>query len=1674
MRSGFPHSQGGAYSAFQCRSNVGVLPSPQDISTAPVPVVQPENGIQNNMVATQYPGELRVAHTPAKLKPGYSQSQQNFQELHHHQESQANKVSTGLQHPLPTDSKYTSWNSHHQISREDNAEFHTSVHVSKQCSSYSGTLVNENSVRQSVYNGGKQRECHRQNFSRHSLKGSNLNKNPGLRQRHLNSASSPSTIATESCPLLPALQKGNDSDSKYSTTSSSSSEETNANSEVITITNLSDGRHCKAQQVKQQVMFPFPSSQSSTENVHPVRKTKPPTDDDILDFVHKSIAEYQTILTQKNIKYEHSNKDSDRVYSPQPDSIMPKVNSVAHLPTTSAPDKEDVEWQSLNCAVTEQYTAAVGQELEEDSSKGSKTNAEFTNRVKETGDCATSASERHSTGKLVSAVESSKCAAKIEPVESASGEEAFSMNTVKNLLYEDIQPATKPPNPEHVEVSFPARSENPMYEDVSEDESQQMEDIAEYQQIMREVAFTCTKNEDESRVVLTSMPGMTLDDLTEKQTSLTLNCSMSQEQNNSLWSNSKDLDTKVEVPDDRERYMPERQSGALKLVEAEGLDSVQSITDISEDLQTKSTSVAPKNKTFQSTSLSKNLIANTKKKKSIDDQQHCGVTSKKATAHSKLNSSLDKTQIQNVVSIPINHSEWLSTQTSCEDLGEDAGCVDSQTDLSMSLSEAKKHAPPYESEGEEAFSTDTVKNPLYEDISDNDMPQLDTKLPNLEHWEVRSLACSENPIYEYISEDESQQIEYISGETSSPTQAPEPKVKQSPFENEAYGLVQGQALMTTDIISDEELIPKKQVSPEIEALTVAQQYSKTDPGFEGQLCPKYDSEQQENHSISCSPYPILKDREETDDEMDDDWLIIPIVVSDLNFEAHEQDQDSPQENVHDVWETGEKEQQCDTIPTHWPSPKPEASAFSPLEVFDTLATLQQKTAMEIKTVVELALRRSTPEREMDSEGEPLTPQSRRESVDSCETEDSLDYSPELEHNFMTVSKKLLESSAPLPLETDVVVSAKEGVNSDVTNTQKVQTSCFNKSSSLQRLGELIKVKAASKRVHPKTNGKKISKKDEIFISGSDSEDECDQYCKKKAKRKRFFSSSSDDSEDAGNSWCETVEKKFQNNSLPSRDLPAQQQMIGTKAPSEHVQHNGQNVSKEEIITIHDTDSEDDSYQNYKKTSRKNYFSSGSDSDDNSCVEETRKTSRTEDSECETAEEETQLSFTDSALSQHPSKLYVTQYEEVMQDACSDVSHSVKKSGQPIEAKGEREHVQNTTNRQRTLKRRVTFCDSDEVVKKSCFSQKKANTQDLLLSESEDIGDDLVSAKNRPSTETVGHLCRTGNAQPHKNRLSSKDSPEKQRQSADKESNSTLDPNHLIPRFLLVKPSQPAERIHKQDEKGTLPPKTSTVFSKKPDICEKNKPHLYRNKQGRFVPKPQPENDKHHAKENNIQAKVPKSRTVSRQLPLPSQDSPSTSLRSLPSTSGQLSEARQRLAYSRNISLPGETTSSSSSTSSKQSSSIPTQHLSSPKRHRSHSTPSTLNPCTNTKGPSFSEKSLRERLVKGWKEGYTPVHFQTRRNGKTSLGMKEDLRTLNNSLREARPGPSHRDKVPKQRHNLHKTTPLLMKRSRTEAIQRTNDIHRDPTVKLKGFVGKNYKWKNGDKANERIELDWEDK
>lgn len=58
----------------------------------------------------------------------------------------------------------------------------------------------------------------------------------------------------------------------------------------------------------------------------------------------------------------------------------------------------------------------------------------------------------------------------------------------------------------------------------------------------------------------------------------------------------------------------EKQDTGLKPVEAVGLDNVQGVTDVSEYLQTKSSSVS-KNKTFELSSLNDNQAVNTKKKK---------------------------------------------------------------------------------------------------------------------------------------------------------------------------------------------------------------------------------------------------------------------------------------------------------------------------------------------------------------------------------------------------------------------------------------------------------------------------------------------------------------------------------------------------------------------------------------------------------------------------------------------------------------------------------------------------------------------------------------------------------------------------------------------------------------------------------------------------------------------------------------------------------------------------------------------------------------------------------------------------------------------------------------------------------------------------------------------------
>ncbi|XP_034719630.1 uncharacterized protein LOC117938830 isoform X1 [Etheostoma cragini] len=570
---------------------------------------------------------------------------------------------------------------------------------------------------------------------------------------------------------------------------------------------------------------------------------------------------------------------------------------------------------------------------------------------------------------------------------------------------------------------------------------------------MMDVAATCAENEDEGPVVLTGVPEMTWDELTEKEGSL---------------------------------------------------------PDVSEDLQTKLSSKASENKL---------QIQNKRKKLKLTNS----LTWKEVNPPSKLNSTDDSIQIHNVVSLlPLNQSEGAS---------EDAGSVRLQTDLSTEHSKNR-----------------VVKILQHEDISDDDPSQLATKLPTTEQF---LSAGSEDPQYRYISEAESPQRESRAVETSSPAQVTAPNNTQSPFENEGYGHLQGHTQTNTVTISDEELVPKKQVSPDTETRDKAHcSYTFVETG---PLYPK------------CGRGPFSEDEtHDNGDDDDDDWLFIPMSISDLKFKSHNEDQDSP---VRCVLDGGAR--RCDASPIYWTSPKPLPASSSQIDTFDTLESFRQAFS-ERRKGFGLAVAGSTPELEMDSVGKLETTENRRESVDSCETEDSCDYSSTSEHKYLTVSRMRL---APLPSET--IDSEGEG---DVTNMPIRQNKSLGKSCM-----KSIRL----------TNGQNIPNEADIIIL--DSDDKSDQNCKKTAETKGGPKTM--------DSQCGTVTKKCQRNRLlpvapqhqplhhdtlfeevrqdacsdPSPSTETIGQLIKTKAASEHVKRKTKRrrISKEKSVVIIDSDSDTD-------------------------------------------------------------------------------------------------------------------------------------------------------------------------------------------------------------------------------------------------------------------------------------------------------------------------------------------------------------------------------------------------------------------------------------------------------------------------------------------------------------------
>lgn len=1095
---------------FQHQSN---FDAPQNINATPG-LVHSADPMQTNMVANQYPGELGVVNRPGQTRQGLAQTRQKFHRLHHRKNSQASphnpKPLSFLAGTSSTalERKSLGWDEHFSVSESKEQSAHPLLYtLLKQKSLTSGTI-------QGLINIQPSSSVETNANIEHNI-------SPFLDERHNKSQQMKSSLAAR-------------------------------NYEQTRRQNLDHLEGTNVTFPQLQVSSPFLSGHSPNA---------PPTDEQILDFIEKRLEHYRLASTQQsrkddgmpfNAKWKFCTSDRDAIIHSY--CNIPESNGVVHLPTTSASNEENVERQRLSFSVIEQYTAAGGQALKEDSSKSSKANTALALKSKVAGDCATVASDKHSTGTLTPAVEHSHHGPKNESVKSVSidynlpvkkhldvsmlanadgklvysddcgdktcvgsNNEKFHSKMVDKYVENDVATlhysltALKELIASLENVEIIAKVDN-----FSEVILQQYwnGDIGnihvftstEYPQIMMNVAATCTKNEDESPVVLTAVSGTTFDEPTEKRPSSTsLSCGSTQEEYRSPWLNINKYLDDIDNMSGVSRALnstTEQEKGETdpKVVEAVRLNSVEGVTDVSVEFQTKSSSVVSKNNTLELKSFIE-MDSNTNKEKNTEDPQHFQITCKEVTAHSEINSSI---QILNIMSLPANQS--------CEDTRRNAHSVYTQSELSLALSENKgKDSPP----DQKAHSVNYLKDPQYEDISDDDcMSQLGTKQPRVKDLQ-----------YEDISEDEEPQIKNMALETASLIQVSENNNEHSTFKCEGYGHLLDEAPI--EVISDKKLIPEKQVLRKTETVDIAQHcssiasegFAESDNGFEHLSSSKCDSKkhlgQQTSQPVSYSPSSVLKENE-TDNQMednddDDDWIIIPVSIVDIEFEPEEPDEEQDIELV--VLHPGKTEviERWDaTSPKqgrlHQPTPEP-APAASPsqIEVFDTFDSFVKAKSEQFGYC------RTTLLNKPDPDGEPQTTQNGREShsepEDSYETEDSCDYSSASEHNHLTVARRLLEREMPAPPDTDNSLSERE-TEHKATNKQIGQT----QRSRLHKLKELLAARVGSRHAQSETNRQKVSEMDDIIILDSDTDDESDQNCKKKAKRKRLLSSGSQDSE----------------------------------------------------------------------------------------------------------------------------------------------------------------------------------------------------------------------------------------------------------------------------------------------------------------------------------------------------------------------------------------------------------------------------------------------------------------------------------------------------------------------------------------------------------------------------------
>lgn len=269
------------------------------------------------------------------------------------------------------------------------------------------------------------------------------------------------------------------------------------------------------------------------------------------------------------------------------------------------------------------------------------------------------------------------------------------------------------------------------------------------------------------------------------------------------------------------------------------------------------------------------------------------------------------------------------------------------------------------------------------------------------HNQAMTQPCVQVPQYEDISEDEEPRVE-----TTSLTQVAKNSNGKWTLENEGC----------------EKRIPQTVVSPK----SVAQQASSVVTETQA--------------SYSCSSVLNETDYQMEDDDGDDDeWLVICVSMEDIDFEPEtpDEEQDDMELIVFHPEETGGAGRWNATRPTQRSVREPDSDPALPavpsqIEVFDTFDSFVKAKSEQF------GFCKSKPPHALDSDPEPCDAwdtECDSEPEDSCDTEDSCNYSSVSQRNRLTVDMDLL-NDIPVCEHKDVL-DAKNGSRQKAWNTNDI-------------------------------------------------------------------------------------------------------------------------------------------------------------------------------------------------------------------------------------------------------------------------------------------------------------------------------------------------------------------------------------------------------------------------------------------------------------------------------------------------------------------------------------------------------------------------------------------------------------------------------------------------------------